>query len=102
MSTFDINTSIRETEEKMNEGGTPDLREALYLMSQNPPYKFVRLEVLPTSKFFYMTFKGDKISEAQLRYIKDRNGTCLIDFSKLKVLACEIECYMKNLEDYCI
>jgi hypothetical protein len=87
-----------------NESGTSDLREALYLMSQNPPYKFVRLETIrmteKTTPFFRMIFEGDNITEAQIRYLKNESSN--IDFTKLQVLTAEIESYVKSREDYCI
>jgi hypothetical protein len=85
----------------LHESGTTNLRQALYLMSRN--YRFVRLEIVReknTTPFFWMVFEGDDIEDAQLRYLKDE--TCDIDYSKLAVLAEEIERYMKSLEDYSI
>jgi hypothetical protein len=87
-----------------NEAGTTDIREALYLMSQN--YKFVRLETIRSQSsykitpFFSFIFEGKDIGEAKLRYLG--NDSCAIDLSKLKVLAGEIENYMKSVEDYSI
>jgi hypothetical protein len=87
------------TTRNYNESGTTNIREALYLMSQN--YKFVRLEIIQEKKnvtpFFWMVFEGENIEAAQLRYLKDDSWD--IDFSKLKVLAEEIENYMKSIED---
>jgi hypothetical protein len=84
-----------------NESGTNNLRQALYLMNQN--YKFVRLEIIReknATPFFWMVFEGEDIEAAQLRYLKD--DSCDINFAKLKVLANEIENYMKSREDYSI
>jgi hypothetical protein len=84
-----------------NESGTTNLRQALYLMSRN--YRFVRLEIIReknTTPFFWMVFEGDDIEAAQLRYLQDHS--CQIDFSQLKILAAEIESYMKSVEDYSI
>ena len=73
-------------------------------MSQN--YKFVRLETIRSQSQFKFTpyfsfmFEGKDIAEAKLRYLG--NDSCDIDLSKLKVLAEEIENYMKSQEDYCI
>jgi hypothetical protein len=89
-----------------NEAGTTDIREALYLMSQNPPYKFVRLETYHSrsqfkfTPFFTFIFEGNDIEDARIRYLG--NESCDIDLSKFKVLAEEIENYMKSLEDYSI
>ena len=86
------------------EACTTDLREALYFMSHNPPFKFVRLENVQTPKtvptFFRMVFQGEKIMEEQLRYT--RNEPCPVDLSNLKALASEIDSYIKSLEDYSI
>jgi hypothetical protein len=84
----------------LNETCTTDLREALYLLGQN--YKFVRLETIRSQSryritpFFSFVFEGKDIGEAKLRYLG--NETCEIDLSKLKVLAEEIESYMKSEE----
>jgi hypothetical protein len=79
---------------------TTDLREALYLLGMN--YKFVRLETIRSqtkfkiTPFFSLVFAGEGIVEAQHRYMG--NETCRIDLSQLKVLAEEIESYMKSVE----
>ena len=88
----------------LNEDYTTDIREALYLMSEN--YKFVRLETIRSSTaakftpFLSFVFEGKDIGDARLRYLG--NDSCSIDLSKLKVLAEEIENYMKKQEDYSI
>jgi hypothetical protein len=84
--------------------GVYDLREALYLMSRNPPYKFVGIENVQllknTTPRFKIVMQGEGIGAARLRYIQGDYGP--VDFSNLKVLAEEIERYLKNQEDYSI
>ncbi len=85
-----------------NETCTTDLREALYFLGLN--YKFVRLETIRSQSrfkitpFFSLVFSGEGIVEAQHRYLG--NESCKVDLSKFKVLAEEIERYMKSVEDY--
>jgi hypothetical protein len=87
-----------------NETCTTDLREALYLMGQN--YKFVRLETIRSqtqfkfSPYFSFVFEGKDIDEARIRYLG--NDFCAVDLTKFKVLAAEVESYMKSVEDYSI
>jgi hypothetical protein len=54
--------------------GVYDLREALYLMSQNPPYKFVGIEsvqaVKNTTPLLKIVMRGEGIGAACLRYIQ--------------------------------
>jgi hypothetical protein len=86
------------------EEGVYDLREALYLLSQKPPFKFVRLESIQIPKgsapVFRMVFQGENIGKARLRYFEGDHGP--VDFANLKVLACEIDNYIKSQEDYSI
>jgi hypothetical protein len=80
---------------------TCNLREALYLLGLN--YKFVRLETIRSqtqyriTPFFSLVFSGEGIIDAQRRYMW--NESCKIDISRFKVLAEEIERYMKSVED---
>ena len=88
----------------IEEADTIDIREALYFMSQNPPYKFARLKIIPTPKhvppILSFVFHGEKIHEVQRRYM---NGDYMgVDYSNLKLLASEIETYLRSQEDYCI
>ncbi len=86
------------------EAGTSDIREALYLMGLN--YRFVRLETYRSQSqfkitpFFSFVFEGKDIDEARIRYLG--NDSSDVDLSKFKVLAEEIERYMKSREDYSI
>ena len=86
------------------EEGVYDLREALYLLSQNPPYKFVRLESIQIPKgaapVLRMVFEGENIAKARLQYIQGNYNH--IDFANLKVLTSEIDSYIKSREDYSI
>ena len=84
--------------------GVYDLREALYLMSQNPPFKFVGIEneqiVKNTMPRFRIIMQGEGIGAARLRYLQGDYGP--IDFTNIKILASEIDSYIKSQEDYCI
>jgi hypothetical protein len=84
--------------------GVYDLREALYLMSQNPPFKFVGIEneqiVKNTMPRFRIIMQGEGIGAARLRYIQGDYGP--IDFTNIKILASEIDSYIKSQGDYCI
>jgi hypothetical protein len=86
------------------EEGVYDLREALYLLSQNPPFKFVRIESIQIPKgaapVLLMVFQDENITKARLQYIQGDHGN--VDLTKLKVLASEVENYLKSQEDYCI
>ena len=92
------------TAHNYSEEGIYDLREALYLMSQNPPYKFVRLETIQmpkgTTPVFRMVFEGENITQACLQYLQGEHGP--IDFENLKVLAAKMDSYIKSQEDYSI
>jgi hypothetical protein len=87
-----------------NEAGITDIREALYLMGFN--YRFVRLETYRSQSqfkftpYFSFVFEGKDIDEARIRYLG--NDSCAVDLTKFKVLAAEVESYMKSQEDYSI
>ena len=92
------------TTHNYGEMGIYELREALYLMSQNPPYKFVRLETIQGVKgaasSLRMVFEGENITGACVRYLLGDQSP--VDLSNFKVLASEVENYLKSQEDYCI
>jgi hypothetical protein len=89
-----------KTTSNYSEIGIYELREALYLMSQNPPYKFVRLETIQGAKgktpSLQMIFGGENITEACVRYLLGDPSP--VDLMKLKVLASEVENYLKSQE----